>query len=65
MSNNELVIPFVYAGEVLAAAIVLPLICITTVGLRFWLRSVQDWRIGRDDWTILAALVSPRCATSL
>lgn len=56
MSTNEIAIPFVYAGEVLAAAVVLPLVAIVSVGLRFWLRSLGKARIGLDDWITLAAL---------
>ena len=58
MSANEIAIPFVYAGEVYAAAIVLPIVGIATIGLRLWLRSSGKARIGIDDWLALAALVS-------
>ena len=61
MSVNELAIPFVYVGEVLAAAIVLPVVAIIAVGLRFWLRSSGKAGIGLDDWITLAALVSLQC----
>ncbi|MCJ1275037.1 hypothetical protein MMC21_002837 [Puttea exsequens] len=56
MSANEIAIPFVYAGEVYAAAIVLPIVGIATIGLRLWLRSSGKARIGIDDWLALAAL---------
>ena len=65
MSANEIVIPFVYAGEVFAAAVVVPLVAIVTVGLRFWLRASSKLRIGLDDWIGLAALVSRLYAVSL
>ena len=57
MSTNELIVPFVYAGKVYAAAIVLPIIAIVTVALRFWLRMTGKAGIGVDDWFTLAALV--------
>ena len=66
MPANELHIPFVYAGEVYAAAIVLPLVSALAVALRFRLRLTQKVRLGPDDWAILAALVSsPQCERSL
>lgn len=64
MSTNDLSIPFVYAGEVYAAAIVLPLIAIATVSLRFFMRISGPARIGPDDWITLAALVSQRSSRS-
>ncbi|MCJ1308627.1 hypothetical protein MMC25_002280 [Agyrium rufum] len=56
MASNELKIPFVYAGEVVSAAVVLPLLGMTVVGLRFWQRSSKRHKIGVDDWMILLAL---------
>jgi hypothetical protein len=58
MSANELAIPFARAGNVLAAAIVLPVIAIMVVGLRFYLRVTTTAKLGADDWATLAALVS-------
>ena len=56
-SGNELHIAFAGAGEIMAAGIVLPLVGISVVSLRFWLRLVQKSSIGMDDWTIAGALV--------
>lgn len=56
MSINELAISFVHSSEVLAAAIVIPIVAIAAVGLRFWQRTSGKAGIGLDDWTTLAAL---------
>ena len=61
MSINELAISFVHPSEVLAAAIMIPIVAIAAVGLRFWQRTSGKAGIGLDDWTILAALVSLQC----
>ena len=50
-------LPFATPGEILAAAIVLPVLGILTVVLRFVARSKQGSPLGRDDGTIVAALV--------
>ena len=57
MSNNTR-IAFVYAGEVLSAAIALPTVGMIVVGLRFWSRIHHKQGLGWDDWFILAAVVS-------
>ena len=56
---SELRIPFVYAGEVMAAGIVIPIVAISVVASRFWLRSFKHIGVGVDDWFILASLVCP------
>ena len=58
MSGNELHIAFADAGQIMAAGIVLPLVGMSVVALRFWLRYNQKLSIGMDDWSILGALVS-------
>lgn len=57
MSASDVDIPFVSAAEVLAAAVVIPVVGILVVGLRFWQRSFQKAGIGADDYLILLALV--------
>ncbi|TGO09882.1 hypothetical protein BTUL_0151g00240 [Botrytis tulipae] len=57
MSANELAISFVGPGEVTAAGVALPVVGITVVALRFWLRGYQKAKLGLDDYTILAALL--------
>jgi uncharacterized membrane-anchored protein len=55
---DEVHIPYAYSGEVLAAAIVFPILGALVIGLRFYMRYHRKQRIGWDDWTILMALVS-------
>ena len=57
---NDTGIPFVYPGEILAAAIALPLLGILAISLRFWVRKSNGLGLGADDWTILGALVSTK-----
>jgi len=57
MSGNELHIAFADAGQIMAAGIVLPLVGMSVVALRFWLRYAQKLSFGMDDWSILGALV--------
>ncbi|CAG8958210.1 hypothetical protein HYFRA_00000563 [Hymenoscyphus fraxineus] len=57
MSANELHIPFVGPGEVLAAGIILPMVGCCVVALRLWLRSIQKTKVGPDDYTIAMSLV--------
>ena len=54
-------IKYVGPGEVMAAGIVLPLVCTTIVGLRFYVRKTQKVSIGIDDWLTIPALVSRAC----
>ena len=55
MAVSELTIPFVSPGEVLAAAIVLPIVGITVVTARFWQRSLQKAGVRADDYLSLLA----------
>lgn len=47
------------AGEVLAAGIVLPIVCLACVMLRFLARGRQKVRLGLDDWLLVPAAVYP------
>lgn len=55
-SIQWMVLPFnlVSPGDVLAAGIVLPIVCITMVCMRIRIRQLQKLSLGVDDW--LAAL---------
>lgn len=44
-------------GNVIAASVLLPVLCTVTVGLRFYTRYVQKSRVLLDDWLTLPALV--------
>ena len=44
-------------GNVIAASIVLPVLCTVTVALRFYARYVQGSKVLLDDWLTLPALV--------
>lgn len=57
--SNELIIPFVYAGEVLSGAIILPIVGACIVSLRFYMRIQLKQKLGMDDWSIFVAWVSP------
>lgn len=48
---------FVSPGELLAAAIVLPLVCVVSVALRFYARRMQRYGLGVDDWMSAVATV--------
>ncbi|CAG8949335.1 hypothetical protein HYFRA_00004961 [Hymenoscyphus fraxineus] len=52
-------IPFIYVGpgEVMSAGIVLPLVCATVVGLRFYTRKSQKVALGLDDWLTIPSLI--------
>jgi hypothetical protein len=52
-------LPFAFAapGELMAAAIALPLVCLVLVALRFYTRRIQRQAIGIDDWMSVMALV--------
>ena len=54
---NDTGVPFVYPGEILGAAIVLPALGIILIALRFYVREAHGSGIQADDWAILAALV--------
>ncbi|KAK9771884.1 putative Integral membrane protein [Seiridium cardinale] len=58
-SIQWLQLPFalVTPGQVLAAGIVLPLVCIACVGLRFYVRRLQKTSPGVDDWLIAVGVV--------
>ncbi|RMZ39618.1 hypothetical protein CA14_010074 [Aspergillus flavus] len=45
------------AGEVLAAGIVLPIVCLACVMLRFLARGRQKVRLGLDDWLLVPAAI--------
>ena len=49
---------FVAMGGVLAVAIMFPLLDAAAVGARFYIRRSRKASYGKDDWTILGALVS-------
>lgn len=50
----------VSTGEVYAAGVVFPIVCATVTGLRFYVRSIQKFQAGIDDWLVLFALVRIR-----
>jgi hypothetical protein len=58
MSTSELSIAFVYAGDVLAAAITLPVVGLIAVSIRLWMRRWDAAWARIDDWLIVGALVS-------
>lgn len=45
-------------GDLLAAAIVLPLVGIATISLRYFVRYTRRVPLGVDDWLLIPALVS-------
>lgn len=58
MSTNELSIAFVYANDVLAAAIILPAVGLIVVSTRLWIRRWDKLWARIDDWLILGAWVN-------
>ena len=54
---NAFSLPFATPGEILASAIVLPILGIITICLRFIARKKQSAPVGLDDVTITLALV--------
>ena len=55
---THLQFPLASAGEVLAAGVVLPIVCLACVMLRFVARGSQKVRPGLDDWLLVPAAVS-------
>ena len=55
--SDQLIYSYPSASEVLAASIVLPILGILAIGARFAARAKQKTHIGKDDVTIVIALV--------
>ncbi|KAI1097631.1 hypothetical protein F4804DRAFT_347024 [Jackrogersella minutella] len=49
---------FITPAEVLSAGIILPLLCITLVGIRFYIRCHYGTRVGIDDWLIALGVLA-------
>lgn len=48
---------FIPPGDVLASGIVLPIVCVSLVGIRFWIRIVQKAKLGADDWLVAVGAI--------
>ncbi|ETS81317.1 hypothetical protein PFICI_06319 [Pestalotiopsis fici W106-1] len=53
----ELPFPLATPGQILAAGIALPLVCISCVLLRFYVRRLQKAAPGADDWLVAIGVV--------
>ncbi|KAI0174125.1 hypothetical protein BJ166DRAFT_605780 [Pestalotiopsis sp. NC0098] len=53
----QLPFPLVTPGQVLAAGIVLPIVCTLCVILRFYIRRLQQAPIGVDDWLVAIGVI--------
>ncbi|QKX61575.1 uncharacterized protein TRUGW13939_08727 [Talaromyces rugulosus] len=54
---SKLPFAFITPSEVLAAAIVLPLLCIFFIAVRFYVRHIQKQEISVDDWMGVVAML--------
>lgn len=54
MSDTDVVtFPYVENPEIVTLAVILPLLCLSTVFLRFYARASNGFAVGIDDWLMV------------